>query len=277
MSKPANYFTLIVSVLALLLSALVFFRSGDTGPAASGGPQANVQSLRVAVVPAPPASLFDAGKNEATGHSVELLNSIAERTSVRVSYVAGNWATVGSALNSGQVDIVIGPVFMTEGRAAEFLFTEPVYEFSVVAVVPANGSTIRTLDDTRRRGIRVAVGRGGFDADFVAKNMPEARVSEFPPDDPNLAMLEVRAGRADLAIVDYGTAIRFAEENSGVRVLEGVVLSRQYAGFMMRPNDVHLKSFLDVALRNLQLSGEGAAVDRRYEASKIWYARPDLR
>lgn len=277
MSKPSSYLPFLFSVVALLLAAFVFFRSVDTGLTTPAIPHADIHDLRVAVVPAPPASLFDAGTSGATGHSVDLVNAIAERTSLKVTYIAGNWATFGSALNSGQVDLVIGPVFMTEGRAAEFLFTEPVYEFTVVAVVPATGSTVYTIGDTKRPGIRVAVGRGGFDADFVAKNMPKARVSEFPPDDPNLAMLEVQAGRADLAIVDFGTAIRFAKENAGVRVLEGVVLSRQYAGFMMRPNDLHLKSFLDVALRNLQLSGEGVSVDQRFKTNKIWYSRPDLR
>jgi hypothetical protein len=85
---------------------------------------------------------------------------------------------------------------MSEGRAREFSFTDPLFAYAIVPAVPKGTTKVRKLEDLRIPGLRAAVGTGGFDTEFISKNIPEANVSAFPPDDPNLSMLEVKARRA---------------------------------------------------------------------------------
>ena len=85
-------------------------------------------------------------------------------------------------------------------------------------------------------------------------------------------MLEVRAGRADVAIVDFSTAMRFAREHPSVRVLEDMPVSQQYAGFMYEYGDDHIREFFNVALRNLHISGDLDIIEHEYASDRIWHS-----
>jgi polar amino acid transport system substrate-binding protein len=268
-------------VIAVLFSMLALGLSIFASNKGATLPNTEVTSsiprqITVAVVPAPPISLFDAGSGLASGHAIELIQAVSVRAGLSIRFVSGNWATMGAALSSGQADMIVGPVFMSEGRAREFIFSRPLYDFSIVPVVRRGQPSVAQIADLERAGLRVAVGRGGYDSEFVRRNMPQAIVSEFPPDDPNLSMLEVLAGRADVAIVDLITAKRFGAFNPQALVLEDIVASRQFAGFMFRSSSSRFRDFIDLSLRNLEISGEKERIDRRFMEQRIWSALPNV-
>ncbi|MCK6603101.1 MAG: ABC transporter substrate-binding protein [Bacteroidetes bacterium] len=271
MKKISITYEMVIAIVAICMSIYSLIIINRVANVEEKIGKNKITTLKVGVLSVPPVSLYDAGTKTATGHSVDIIAAIGKRTNLRIEFISSSWETFGSALISNQVDVVIGPIFMTEGRAFEYLFSKPIYDFAVVPVISNENNSINAISDLQKSGLRVAVGRGGFDADFVSKFMKGAIISEFPPNDPNLGMLEVAAGRADVAIVDYGTAVRFAENNSNVRVLEKMVLSRQNAGFLVRSEDYFLKEFLDVAIRNLKISGELDSINLKYSKSKIWY------
>lgn len=263
----------VISVSSLLIASYALLNSSSEQGKGINEHEV-IDVIRVGVVPAPPVSLYDASTNIASGHSIDIMNAISERSGIDIEYIGSNWATMGAALASKQVDIVIGPVFMTEARAAQYSFTKPIYSFAIVPVVLSENSNFKSFEDLDKSDIRVAVGRGGFDADFVSRFMPNTQVAEFPPDDPNLSMLEVLVGRADVAIVDFATATRFVANNNQVKILEGVTLSKQYAGFMLRTTNTRLKDFLEISLQNLKISGEAEIINRQYQANRIWHKLP---
>jgi ABC-type amino acid transport substrate-binding protein len=87
-------------------------------------------------------------------------------------------------------------------------------------------------------------------------------------------MLEILAGRADIALADYATATKFVAEHPEVDIaFNGEPVSLQYAAFMLRRNDYLLREYINIALRNLDLSGALSAIDRKYSESRTWYGR----
>jgi len=278
-SNRVGYAALLLAAAALLLNFVPREPASTSplnAPAHSTFPQTG--RLKVAVVPAPPITAFDPISKAANGYAIDVMNAVARNAKIELEYLPGDWATMGAALASGKADIVVGPIFMTEGRAREFSFTAPLFAYAIVPVVEKKTQILEQLADLKKPGLRVAVGRGGFDSEFVSRNMPEAKVSVFPPDDPNLSMLEVLAGRADVALVDFATAQKFVAEHQEVEIrLEGTPAAMQYAGFMLRQQDVVLRDFLNIALRNLDLSGELSTIDATYAEEKAWYGRVSLK
>jgi ABC-type amino acid transport substrate-binding protein len=265
---------------ALLTLALVLTRSPNRAPGAeqqTGSTMARVNKdgvIRVAVVPAPPITAIDPSTKAPNGYAIDVIEALARNSQLKVEYVPSDWATVAATLSSGKADVAIGPIFMTEGRARDFAFSDSLFAYAVVAVTPRNNPKVRTRDDLKAAGLRIAVGRGGFDSEFVRRQMPQASVSVFPPDDPNLPMLEILSGRADVALADFATAQKFIAEHPDLEMkFADDPVSLQYAAFMIRNDDWAWKDFLNVALRNLDLSGEMSAIDGKYAGQKTWYGR----
>ncbi len=277
-STRVAYLALVVAIGALLLGIIRPQITGVSTTTESSQVQQSSFSkdslLKVAIVPAPPITAIDPSSKKPVGYAVDVIDAIGRNAKLKIEYLPSDWATMGAALSSGKADVVIGPIFVTEGRAREAAFTDSLFAYAVVAVVPKGSNKVHKLDDLKTAGLRIAVGRGGFDSEFVSRNMPEAKVSVFPPDDPNLSMLEVIAGRADIALADYATAKRFVAEHPEVELrFEDTPVSVQYAAFMLRQGDTVLRDLLNIALRNLDLSGELSTIDSKYANQKSWYGR----
>jgi ABC-type amino acid transport substrate-binding protein len=226
----------------------------------------------VAVVPAPPISSINPQTGEPEGFAIDVIRQVAERAQLKIEFLPSDWATMSAALNSNKADVVVGPVFFSEGRAKDFIFTDPLLAFAIVAVVPAAQAANFQRSDLFKPGLRIAVGKGGFDAEFVNKFMPKAELKAFPPDDATLPLLEVASGRADVAIADFATADKFAKEHPTIRILfADQPLSLQFAGFMVRGGDEAWVRFLNVALRNMALSGDLKQIEEKYQSHRIWY------
>ncbi|WDU59593.1 transporter substrate-binding domain-containing protein [Pseudemcibacter aquimaris] len=95
-------------------------------------------------------------RNEAIGYDVDVANMLAEKLGVelRITDVYGD-ARV-SMLGSGQLDLVIGNMTITEERAKVVDFSRPYYRTGLKIAVQ-RGSGIKSLDDLK--GKKVVVGR----------------------------------------------------------------------------------------------------------------------
>jgi len=277
-ARAAAFFAISVS---LLLGALVFVDrqpQGDrnTSTNSKEGILEKVKKsgeLRVALVTAPPITKLNPSTKTPEGYAVDVIEAVAKNSDLKITYIPSDWGSVSAELSAGNADIAIGPIFLTEGRAKEFSFTDPLFAYAIVAAVPVHGGRVNAKQDLQLNGVRVAVGRGGFDNEFVKKFMPNAKASVFPPGDASLPMLEVLAGRADLAFVDYATGAAFVREHPDVKLLfVEDPISVQYAGFMA-PKDLFFVEFINIALRNLDLSGELDAIDEKYASERTWYGR----
>lgn len=235
-------------------------------------------TIVAAVVPAPPVSQYDAATLEPKGMAIDILNRIAEISKMEIEYVAADWGTMSAVLNSNRANVVAGPIFQTPARAKEFSFTEPVWSYAIVAIRHRTNDVIQTRKDVLTKELIVAVGRGGFDAEFAERVLTNARVRAIPPDNPDGSMLEVLARRADVALVDEATARRFVKSNPQLAIVgDGAPISLQLAGFMLKAKDERFRQFLNVVLNNLAVNGELEAISKRYSDGDAFVGLPIVR
>ena len=255
-------------VLLLILSACDGSSPNRSSAAVPG-------TLLIGVVPAPPISQIDASSLEPRGLAIELMERIAERSQIEVEFIATDWGNMAAALSSERVDVIIGPIFLTEARAREFLFTDPIWSYGIVAVAMQDNSSIETRDDLISGELSIAVGRGGFDAEFATRIMTNADIRMLPPENPDGAMLEVLAGRSDVALVDLATATRFIAAHEELTIVAGgEPVSLQHAGFMVARNSLQIREFLNIALRNLAISGEMQSIAEPYQQENAFFGMP---
>lgn len=267
-----------MNLLRLFVLCLTLILAG-CDQKSSGNPNERVpvvdSEFRVGVVPAPPISAIDPGSLQPKGYAIDLLNALAQRSGIKIDYQAVDWSNMAAAVQSSRVDVIVGPIFRTEARAKEFIFTEAIWSYAIVGVKKKNNDLVNSFDDLVQKPIRIAVGRGGFDHEFASRVMRKADIRVLPPENPDASMLEVLAGRTDVALVDRATAKRFMTQHRDLSyVADGRPISLQLAAFMLSPNKGRLREFLDVALENLAVSGEMAALADPYQQADPWEGLP---
>ena len=93
---------------------------------------------------------------ERTGSSVELCKMIADEMGVKVKFLNYDWDGLIPALLSKKADMLAADMTPTLKRAMKIAFADPyMYTGSVVFV--KNDSPIKTLEDVKKSGIKIAV------------------------------------------------------------------------------------------------------------------------
>ncbi|MGD9251822.1 MAG: ABC transporter substrate-binding protein, partial [Desulfobacterales bacterium] len=145
-----------VKLLTVLVSLAVVLGLVGTVSAGTLEEIAKRGELRIACqTQGAPFSFVD--KNgERTGSSVELCKLIAQEMGVKVKFLNYDWDGLIPALLSKKADMLAADMTPTLKRAMKISFTDPyMYTGSVVFV--KNDSPIKTLEDVKKKGVKLAV------------------------------------------------------------------------------------------------------------------------
>lgn len=184
--------------------------------------QQTVAALSVCTdVPYPPFEFVDPQAELGyAGFDIELIAAIGERLGQPVQIVEAGFDTLisGDAFTSGQCDLAISAITITEEQRSNVAFSDPYFNLAAALTV-ANNPTVNTLDDLTEVN-RVGVLTGTYEADFAAQNVTRATVDEFDVYDVLIDALI--AGAVDAALTDLATAAELvkAAEEVGDRQLD---------------------------------------------------------
>jgi polar amino acid transport system substrate-binding protein len=198
--------------------------------------------LRVAVqTQGAPVSFVDK-KGERTGLAVELAKMMATDLGVKVTFQDYDWKGLIPALLSGKVDMIAADMTPTPQRAAQLLFSRPMFYQETVAVVPKDAA-YKTWQDINKDGLNIGATQASSYGDAVKKFMPKANLKEFAGGTAAVAQA-LSTGRLDGAVSDLGNVTNFVREFGNLKILEGVI-TREPLAFATQGNAFHLKLWLD--------------------------------
>ena len=215
--------------------------------------------LRVAVqTQCPPFSFID--KNgERTGSSVEFCKLMAKEMGVKIKFLDYDWDGLIPALLSGKADMLAADMTANLQRALKVSFTEPFYYTGSVAVAKAD-SSITSWDQINKEGMKVAVLLGGTGEADAKKLFPNAEIKSYKGGGPIL-LNAIMAGHADVAVNDksaiVGGMTSFPE--GSMSIIPGV-MSEQPLAFAVRPQDEHLRQWINLFFKWVKADG-------RYDAN----------
>jgi polar amino acid transport system substrate-binding protein len=177
--------------------------------------------LRVAVqTQGAPVSFVDK-KGERTGLAVELAKMMATDLGVKVTFQDYDWKGLIPALLSGKVDMIAADMTPTPQRAAQLLFSRPMFYQETVAVV-AKDTPHKAWQDINKDGLNIGATQASSYGDAVKKFMPKANLKEFAGGTAAVAQA-LSTGRLDGAVSDLGNVTNFVREFGNLKILDGVI------------------------------------------------------
>lgn len=243
----------LMGVLVIAALSLFFLMSG----AVSAGTLDEISKrgeIRIAVqTQGAPFSFVD--KNgKRTGSSIELCELIAEEMGVKIKFLNYDWDGLIPALLSGKADMLAADMTPTLKRAMKISFVDPyMYTGSVVFV--KQDSPIKSMEDVRKAGTKLAVLLGSTGETDAKNAFPEAQLKTYKGGGPIL-LNAVIAGHTDAGVND-GSAVRGQAASfppNSVRILDGQ-LSKSPLSFAVRYDSPDLRDWLNLFFLHINLDG----------------------
>jgi polar amino acid transport system substrate-binding protein len=210
--------------------------------------------LRVACqTQGPPFSFVDRNGKQA-GSSIDITRLIAKEMGVKVKFLSYDWDGLIPALLSKKADMLAADMTPTLKRAMKISFADPfMYTGSVVFV--KQDSPIKTIEDVKKSGIKLAVLLGSTGENDAKKAFPEAKLKTYKGGGP-LLINAVMAGHTEAGVND-GSAVRGQAASfppGSIRILEGQ-LSTSPLSFAVRYDSPDLREWLNLFFLHINLDG----------------------
>lgn len=241
------------SLLAMLLIMVLVIAgcSNDAaGPAAENSALQDVLKKKKIVFGVAPGYFpfqMKAGKDEFIGYDIDIMNAIGEELGVEVEFRQFVFDGLISAVQTGEVDMVVAGVTITGKRALAVSLSDPYYKTGQAMMVAAGDTSTKSWEDLDVKGNKIAVGIGTTGSMLAKDLFKNAEVLDF--EDFPIAATAMVQGQANAVIYDEPAIAVWNLQNEGqVRQTEGLI-SVENLGIVVKKNDFEtlqwINSFLD--------------------------------
>lgn len=266
----------------LLLSALTAFAVTKilTGQADSGESTFDrvmrTGTLRCGYYAYAPITVKDPLTGELSGLSVDIMEAIAAKTSLRIEWAEeitfANWIP---ALQTGRIDAVCTPLWADASYARIATFTLPLFYDAVLPLVRADEARFgHKTEDLDNEAITIAYQADNMVEKLIQAHFPKARTLVLPDtSDYGLLMQNVVAGKADVALWDLAGFGLYNRNNPGkMKVLELDKLLRLIpCALPVLNKEQELLALLNAGLNDLLLSGQLDKIIDKWETDgPLW-------
>jgi polar amino acid transport system substrate-binding protein len=176
--------------------------------------------LRGGVVVSPAASAFFAingAKGEVRGVTVDLLRAFAQALKLPLElHIFSNSGQLTDAVAKGECDVAFMPQDAERAKKVDF---GPAYYFIASTYLVPAGSTIKSIDEVNRPGVRIVAISNTTTARSARRTAPNASVQEVPSVEQMTDMARKRAG--DAFALSHDSFAGLLPKLPGARVLPG--------------------------------------------------------
>lgn len=202
-------------------------------------------------------------KEQLVGYDVDLAKYIAKSILGDENKIVFKQVTPSNrilALNSGQVDMVIATMTITNQRKQVIDFSSPYYITGQSILVPKN-SKITSMSDLN--GKRVIIIFGSTSEKNLRLFAPDADIIGFKTYTSGYSAL--KSGRADAMTSDDSILLGLAMADSSVKLLPHIYSKEPYGiGFKKGSSSGRLRSKVNLILENMVSSGELAKLQNKW-------------
>lgn len=200
------------------------------------------------------------GEDKIVGIDAEVAGLIAEELGMTLEIEDMAFDSVLAAVQTGQVDIAMAGITVTEERLQSVSFTDPYTTATQMIIVP-EGSDIKGPDDLAGKTIGVQLGTTG---DIYVEDVEGATIERFNKGFE--AVQDLLAGRLDAVVIDGEPAKVFVSQNEGLVLIDEPFTEEEYAIAVAKDNEEFLTKVND-ALTKLKENGAFQEVVDKYISS----------
>jgi polar amino acid transport system substrate-binding protein len=219
---------------------------------------ASADVVRLATEGAYPPFNFIDDKGEVAGFEREFGDEICKRAALECTWTTNEWDSIIPNLQSGNYDVIIAGMSITDERKKVIDFTQNYYP-------PAASAYVATSADADIKTGVVSAQVSTIQAAYVAES--GATLLEFPTPDETVAA--VRNGEAAAVFADKDYLRPFVDESNGELQFVGEDVSiGGGVGLGIRQSDTELKGKLDGAISAMKADGSLNTLIEKYFGEK---------
>ena len=213
--------------------------------------------------------------NTLAGYDIELARRFAAYLGAEIEFKVYDFASILMALKSGNIDIALSNLYVTEENKKEVTFSDYMFDVNVIAIVrdntdsPAPQKTVSQAFSAFS-GKRIGAPVGTIMPDIVKKKIPDAKIVYF---DVFANMIEeLKLGKLDAFALDEPLILSLEKENSNFTHIDeslGDIINAFV--FPKDPENNPLADELDEYIRRITSNG---TLD---ELRSIWFGDDESR
>lgn len=189
---------------------------------------------------------------ELVGFDIELIKAIADEAGFEIEIETTNFDGIIAGLQTGQFDIGIAGIGITEKRAEVIDYSDPYFESGLAIGVPVDNEDIQGIEDLE--GKTIATRLGSTSADYIKENIEGAEPNEYEQLDQ--AYLSVQNGSSDAILYDAPNVNYYiqTEGSDSLKVVGDLYQAENY-GIAITPGNEALVEAINEALATLRENG----------------------
>ncbi len=199
----------------------------------------------------------DAGQVD--GFERELGDELCKRAELTCEWVTNDWDSIIPNLVSGNYDVIIAGMSITDER-------DEVIDFTQNYTPPDPSSYLAMSADVELDNAVVAAQTGTIQAAFIAEK--GWTLVEYATPEETIAA--VRNGEADAVLADKSYLAPIAAEEADLMLLEQNELIGGGVGLGVRESDGELKATLDAAIQSMKDDGSLNALIEKWEVASTF-------
>lgn len=210
----------------------------------------------------PPLVNKESGK--LVGIEIDLANEVGKDLNKRMEFVEMPWERLIPALASGDIDVIMSGMSVTDGRKKKISFTEPYMQIGQMAITRIDEiQKLGSLTALLNAPITVGFESGTTGESFVRNNMKNARPQPVASIEAGVAAL--RSREIDAFVHDAPTAWRIGSSTE-YKDLIGLYwpLTDEYLAWGVRLTDQALRTALDNQIAIMKKDGRLSRITRKW-------------
>lgn len=202
------------------------------------------------------------------GYNIDTARAMANSMGVKLEIKQYEFSQLISALQSGEVDIVVSGMTIRGDRALGVSFSNPYFEIGQAVMVPISDNTTKSYKDLDVAGKKIAVCQGSTGALFANEVFINAEVVYY--DSGPSAALAVYKNLADaLMYDDVGIKMFVLQQNDKVKGIYDENMPLEDLGFAVRYKDSAAIDWINAFLYGYKNS------PAEIESYKEWFENTD--
>ncbi|MCU1635267.1 MAG: polar amino acid transporter substrate-binding protein [Cryobacterium sp.] len=206
-----------------------------------------------------PFSFHENGSGPITGFDVEIIEAVAGKLDVEVTFEETQWDGIFAGLEAGRFDVIANQVSINDERAAKYDFSTPYTYSTGVIVVPSDETSITSFDSLAGKTTAQSLTSNWY---TLAEDSG-ATVQAVEGWAESVAL--VQQGRVDATVNDKLTFLDYTKEsgNKGLKIAAETEEQSESA-VALKKGSTSLKTAIDSALEELRADGTLADISEKY-------------
>ncbi|MCI6615915.1 transporter substrate-binding domain-containing protein [Ruminococcus sp.] len=208
---------------------------------------------------------------ELTGFETEFAQSVCEKLGVKANFQKIDWDSKEVELNAKTIDCIWNGLTITDERQENMGISTPYMENKQVMVTKAENADKFTTAEAVKGATVVAEKKSA--GEDVAKGDEFFKEANYVSVDSQAkALLEVKSGTADIAIIDYVMSIGTISDGTDyadLKVVEGKDFAKEQYGIAVRKGDAETLQKINNAVQAVADDGKLEEIAKKYNLQDL--------